>query len=122
MNRKNGAELQSQFAAASVEPFVELVFSEKEGSEDVHYTVRRVPKHVRPLKRGTGLKEESGSVSLIMSDGTEYPSKETDKKLEEIVGLTKNQFMQVAMIAQGEFMALLRAKILMYKKVISENF
>ena len=109
-NRKNGAELQSQFAAASVEPFVELVFSEKEGSEDVHYTVRRVPKHVRPLKRGTGLKEESGSASLIMSDGTEYPSKETDKKLEEIVGLTKNQFMQVAMIAQGEFMALLRAK------------
>ena len=75
----------------------------------MHYTVRRVPKHVRPLKRGTGLKEESGSVSLIMSDGTEYPSKETDKKLEEIVGLTKNQFMQVAMIAQGEFMALLRA-------------
>ena len=110
VNRKNGAELQSQFAAASVEPFVELFFSEKEGSEDVHYTVRRVPKHVRPLKRGTGLKEESGSVSLIMSDGTEYPSKETDKKLEEIVGLTKNQFMQVAMIAQGEFMALLRAK------------
>ena len=110
VNRKNGAELQSQFAAVSVEPFVELVFSEKEGSEDVHYTVRRVPKHVRPLKRGTGLKEESGSVSLIMSDGTEYPSKETDKKLEEIVGLTKNQFMQVAMIAQGEFMALLRAK------------
>lgn len=110
VNRKNGAELQSQFAAASVEPFVELVFSEKEGSEDVNYTVRRVPKHVRPLKRGTGLKEESGSVSLIMSDGTEYPSKETDKKLEEIVGLTKNQFMQVAMIAQGEFMALLRAK------------
>ena len=110
VNRKNGAELQSQFAAASVEPFVELFFSEKEGSEDVHYTVRRVPKHVRPLKRGSGLKEESGSVSLIMSDGTEYPSKETDKKLEEIVGLTKNQFMQVAMIAQGEFMALLRAK------------
>ncbi len=110
VNRKNGAELQSQFAAASVEPFVELVFSEKEGSEDVHYTVRRVPKHVRPLKRGTGLKEESGSVSLIMPDKTEYPSKETDKKLEEIVGLTKNQFMQVAMIAQGEFMALLRAK------------
>lgn len=121
VNRKNGAELQSQFAAASVEPFVELVFSEKEGSEDVHYTVRRVPKHVRPLKRGTGLKEESGSASLIMSDGTEYPSKETDKKLEEIVGLTKNQFMQVAMIAQGEFMALLRAKS-DDKKVIFRKF
>ena len=110
MNKKNGTELQSQFSENSVEPFVELVFSEREGSEDVHYTVRRVPKHIRPLKRGTGFKEESGSVSLIMPDGMEYPSKETDKKLEEIVGLTKGQFMQVAMIAQGEFMALLRAK------------
>lgn len=110
VNKKNGTELQSQFSENSVEPFVELVFSEREGSEDVHYTVRRVPKHIRPLKRGTGFKEESGSVSLIMPDGMEYPSKETDKKLEEIVGLTKGQFMQVVMIAQGEFMALLRAK------------
>lgn len=110
VNKKNGTELQSQFSENSVEPFVELVFSEREGSEDVYYTVRRVPKHIRPLKRGTGFKEESGSVSLIMPDGTEYPSKETDKKLEEIVGLIKGQFMQVAMIAQGEFMALLRAK------------
>ncbi len=45
-----------------------------------------------------------------MPDGTEYPQKETDKKLEEIVGLTKEQFMQVAMIAQGEFMEMLRAR------------
>ena len=45
-----------------------------------------------------------------MPDGMEYPSKETDRKLQEIVGLTKSQFMQVAMIAQGEFMDLLRAK------------
>ena len=110
VNRKNGAELQSQFAAASVEPFVELVFEEQVEGQPALYTVRRVPRHVRPLKRGTGTKEESGSVSLIMPDETEYPLKETDKKLEEIVGLTKNQFMQVAMIAQGEFMALLRAK------------
>ena len=45
-----------------------------------------------------------------MPDGMEYPSKEADSKLREIVGLTKSQFMQVAMIAQGEFMDLLRAK------------
>ena len=56
------------------------------------------------------MKEESESVALTMPDGSEYPQKETDRKLEEIVGLTKSQFMQVAMIAQGEFMELLRAK------------
>ena len=60
-------------------------------------------------------------MSLIMPDGMEYPSKETDKKLEKIVGLTKGQFMQVAMIAQGEFMALLRAKS-DEKRLFSEDF
>ena len=84
--------------------------SEGDGEERRDYTVRRSPRHVRPLKRGTGTKEESGSVSLWMPDGSEYPAKEADRKLEEIVGLTKHQFMQVAMIAQGEFMELLRAR------------
>lgn len=109
-SKKDGAEFQSHFADYDTEPFVELVFSQEEGGEAKVYTVRRVPRHVRPLKRGSGFREESGSVSLIMPDGTEYPRKETDRKLEEIVGLTKGQFMQVAMIAQGEFMELLRAK------------
>ncbi len=109
-NKKDGAELQSQFVDYDVKPFVELVFSEKKGEDTENYVVRRVPRHVRPLKRGSGVREESGSVSLIMPDGTEYPPRETDKKLVEIVGLTKEQFMQVAMIAQGEFMELLRAR------------
>lgn len=109
-NKKDGAELQSQFAGYDVEPFVELTFAEKSREDTESYMVRRVPRHVRPLKRGSGVREESGKVSLIMPDGTEYPQKETDKKIEEIVGLTKEQFMQVAMIAQGEFMELLRAK------------
>ena len=107
-NKKDGMELQSQFAGLEVEPFVELEFSV--GARRDRYTVRRIPRHQRPLKRGRGIKEESGTVSLLMPDGTEYPQKETDRKLEEIVGLTKSQFMQVAMIAQGEFMEMLRAK------------
>ena len=132
-NKKNGAELQSQFVEPGVQPFVELVFSEGDGETREIYTVRRVPRHVRPLKRGSGMKEESGSVILIMPDGSEYPQKETDKKLEEIIGLTKAQFMQVAMIAQGEFMELLRArsddkKVIfrklfhteMYEKIVTE--
>lgn len=109
-NKKDGVELQSQFVDPGVEPYVELLFSKEIHGEEKLYQVRRVPRHIRPLKRGTGSKEESGKVSLILPDGTEYPSKETDKKLEEIIGMTKSQFMQVAMIAQGEFMELLRAR------------
>lgn len=110
INKKDGIELQSQFVGYDTKPYVELEFSEKRGEESEIYTVRRVPKHMRLLKRGSGHTDESETVSLIMPDGSEYPQKETDKKLEEIVGLTKGQFMQVAMIAQGEFMEILRAK------------
>ena len=86
VNRKDGTELQSQFAEAGAEPFVELVFTDGQEEEGGVYTVRRSPRHVRPLKRGKGFREESGKVSLILPDGTEYPPKETDRKLEEIVG------------------------------------
>lgn len=109
-NKKNGAELQSQFVEIGTEPFVSLTFSEKNGTEIDLYTVKRIPRHLRPLKRGSGEKMVSEEVSLTMPDGSEYSQKETDAKLLEIVGLTKEQFMQVAMIAQGEFMELLRAK------------
>lgn len=109
-NKKNGAELQSQFVEIGTEPFVSLTFSEKNGTEIDLYTVKRIPRHIRPLKRGSGEKMVSEEVSLTMPDGSEYSQKETDAKLMEIVGLTKEQFMQVAMIAQGEFMELLRAK------------
>ena len=96
------------------EPYVELVFSEGRDEKREIYTVRRVPRHLKTITRGANKgkpKENTGSVSLIMPDGMEYPSKETDRKLQEIVGLTKSQFMQVAMIAQGEFMDLLLSLI-----------
>ena len=112
MNKKDGVELQSQFADLKMEPFVELTFSEKENGEEKQYTVRRIPRHVRLKNRGSGTTEVKETVSLLLPDGTEYSqnAKETDQKISEIVGLTKSQFMQVAMIAQGEFMELLRAK------------
>ena len=111
-NKKSGNELQSQYAKPELDPFVELTFSEGDGASRQVYTVRRTPRHIRPLKRGTGTKEEKETVSLILPDQTEFSQnkKETDEKLVEILGLTKGQFMQVAMIAQGEFMELLRAK------------
>ncbi len=112
-NKKEGVVLQSQYVDFDCEPFVELTFAEAAGEEYLTYTVHRVPRHLKTITRGAAKgkqREITGSVSLIMPDGTEYPSKETDRKLQEIVGLTKGQFMQVAMIAQGEFMDLLRAK------------
>lgn len=111
-NRKDGTELQSQFASSGTTPYVELVFREGSGDISPVYRVRRIPRHLRPLRKGSGLKEEKETVSLFLPDGSEYSrnQKETDQKIAEIIGLTKSQFMQVAMIAQGEFMELLRAR------------
>ena len=69
------------------EPAVELAFAEGSGENCEIYTVRRVPRHLKTITRGAGKgkqREITGSVSLIMPDGMEYPSKETDRKLQEI--------------------------------------
>lgn len=109
--RSAGPSLMSQFAAPDEEPWVELTFSETRGGEEEIYTVRRSPRHLRPKKRGSGFSEKVERVELILPDGTAFPGsiRETNARLIEIVGLTKAQFMQVSMIAQGEFMKLLRA-------------
>ena len=121
-NKKDGAELQSQFAPG-LEPYVEMTFSEKQRGIDQAFTVRRSPRHLRPRRRGTGSDMAvSETVSLILPDGREYPAKEADGKIVEIVGLTKSQFMQVAMIAQGEFMELLRAKSEDKKEIFRKLF
>ena len=122
-NKKDGAELVSQYASLDLSPFVELVFTERRGGFPEEYTVKRVPRHFRAAKR-KGAKDQSvsESVSLTMPDGSEYPAKETNAKLVEIVGLTKSQFMQVAMIAQGEFMELLRADSNRKKEIFRKLF
>lgn len=121
-NKKEGTVLQSQYTTYETEPYVQLDFS---GGTEI-YSVTRVPRHRKLMTRGeskgVGTREVTGSVSLIMPDGEEYPSKEADNKLQEIVGLTKSQFMQVAMIAQGEFMELLRAKSDVKKVIFRKLF
>lgn len=124
LNKKEGIVLQSQYAALDLEPYVELEFTD--GQEQDIYTVRRVPRHLKKITRGAakgvGTREITGSVTLTMPDGTEYPQKESNGKIQEIIGLTKNQFMQIAMIAQGEFMELLRAKSDDKKKIFRRLF
>ena len=110
-NKKSGEELQSQFTDFGNEPFVEFTFTEKVGSEEEEYRVKRIPRHKRPYKRGReGFTDEKEKVSLFYADDTEYSQnlKETNARIEEIIKLTKSQFMQVSMIAQGEFMEVLR--------------
>lgn len=121
-NKKNGLELQSQFVSYDTEPFVELVFSEKNGGKTEVYTVCREPIHMRFVGKEKKEKRETGKVTLTFQDNTQYMQKDANQKIEEIVGLTKNQFMQVAMIAQGEFRELLTANAEDKKKIMRKLF
>lgn len=113
LNKKTGTLLQSQFASLDVVPYVEFEFSEGYGDDEKIYKIHRTPQHYTYYKAGKKKgqrkdKAEAGTISLIMPDGTEYPSKEANAHIVDIIHLTKEQFMQVAMIAQGEFMDVLR--------------
>ena len=121
-NKKDGAELQSQYTDA--EPYVELTFSQmRDGVENI-YTIRRSPRHRVAYKKKEGYKAIKESVELTLPDQGQYSEnkKEVDQKIEEIIGLNKGQFMQVAMIAQGEFMEVLRAKSDEKKKIFQGLF
>ncbi len=121
-NKKNGKELQSQFVNYYTKPFVELVFSERKGKETKIYTVYREPIHMEFKNPSKEIKQKGTHVALTYENGIQITQKDANQKIEEIVGLTKNQFMQVAMIAQGEFMELLRANAEDKKKIMRKLF
>lgn len=121
---RTGIEMQSQFSDFDVVPFVELIFSEKTDGEDRIFSVKRIPKHFEIKKRGQGTVEKIGEVTLTLPDGNIFigSNDETDKKIAELTGLSKNQFMQTGMIAQGEFMEVLRGETKDKKAIFSKLF
>ena len=130
-NTKKGIDLQSQFVSRRITPYVELTFSERRGGEEQIYRVLRRPSHLSPKGRGTGDKEKQEEVELYRPDGTkavdavgknQKESNPVNREIAEIVGLTKAQFMQVAMIAQGDFIKLIRTETKERKPIFRKIF
>lgn len=100
------AMLRSKYAEAHVPTEVELFF-ENGGQE---YRIRRNPEYERPAKKGGGITLQRAEAELIYPDGRVVTKqKEVNKAVIEILGLDRNQFLQIAMIAQGDFLKLLLA-------------
>lgn len=122
---RDGNMMRSQYAPEDIDTYVEYVFTYR-GEE---YTVRRNPEYMRRGKRNYAdgsprLVKEPARVSLILPDGSEYQGKkrEVDHKIEEIMGLDVDQFTQIAMIAQGDFLKLLHAESKERKRIFSRIF
>ena len=120
---RNGNMMRSQYAQQETETYVELEFLYRGQT----YRVRRNPdyKITKTLKNGK-IREQKvpHSVELTMPDGTVFPEKKnaTDAKIIEILGLTADQFSQIVMIAQGDFLKLLYTKSDERKMIFSKLF
>ena len=97
---------RSKYADAGVSTEVELVFSYA-GKE---YTVRRNPEYDRPKSRGEGFTTQRAEAELHYPDGRVVSKqRDVDAAIRDIMGINRSQFMQIAMIAQGDFLKLLLA-------------
>ena len=120
---RNGNMMRSQYAQPEAETYVELEFLYRGQT----YRVRRNPdyKITKTLKNGK-IREQKvpHSVELTLPDGTVFPEKKnaTDAKIIEILGLTADQFSQIVMIAQGDFLKLLYTKSDERKMIFSKLF
>ena len=109
--------------------YVELEFTDKKGEREYTYVIRRSPRFTRKKLRSKGMTEQESKCTLTLLDETltkaekQYIKKEEiRKKITELIGLNKDEFRQVGMIAQGEFMEFLRSTTGQKKEVFIKLF
>jgi len=117
---RDDSMLRSKYADDDTETFVELEFSCK----DKLYKVRRNPEYVRAKARGAGTTKQTSRAELIMPNGdvVDKSKKEVTKAIEEIIGVDRDQFLQIAMIAQGDFRKVLLCETEERKKIFRQIF
>ena len=105
---RDDSMLRSKYASATTDTFVELTFA----YNGRIYTVRRNPEYERPKTRGEGVTKQLARAELRYPDGriVDKSKKEVTNAIVQIMGIDRDQFLQIAMIAQGYFLKLLLAK------------
>lgn len=118
-NNRSADMLRSKYARAEDPTFVELTFAHGEKE----YTVRRNPEYYRAKKSGTGTTKQLADAILHRPDGEPVTKqKDVDRTIHDIIGLTREQFAQVAMISQGDFRRLLQAETKVRKEIFRDIF
>lgn len=116
---REGGMLRSKYADPETPTFVELEFA----YHDRRYTVRRNPEYTRPSRRGGASVTQKPDAELHTPDGKVITKhREVTNAISEILGVTKNQFCSIAMIAQGDFLKLLLASTEERQKIFRQIF
>ena len=103
-NNREVSMFRSKYADITTPTFVRLVFNYKEKE----YTIERNPEYERAAQRGRGLTKQTAGVKLTLPDGKPLTkTKEVENAINNIIGINREQFCQIAMIAQGDFLKLL---------------
>ena len=111
--------LRSKYARAEDPTYVELTFTY--GGQT--YTVRRNPAYERAKTRGVGTTSQLADAQLTLPDGSVVTKlKDVNRAVQEIIGLSREQFAQVCMISQGDFRRLLEADTETRKKIFKDIF
>ncbi|MET0842653.1 MAG: SMC family ATPase [Mycetocola sp.] len=111
--RYDGAQpkLRSDYCELGDPTWVELEFR----ISGTSYRVRRAPEYERPKKSGSGTTVEKATAELFVKnndrwEGVAARPVDVARELEVILGLTKDQFLQVILLAQNRFQEFLLAK------------
>lgn len=112
--------LRSKYAAIETPTFVTLIF---EYHQKI-YEITRNPEYERPAKRGNKLTVQKAMAQLTFPDGriVDKSTALVTKEIEKIIGVNQDQFKQIAMIAQGEFLKSLLASTEERQKIFREIF
>ena len=112
--------LRCKYADPDTETFVELTFDYGGKS----YTVTRRPAYDLPAKPDGRIPTKKADATLNTADGQLLCTgeKNVDAAIREIIGVDRDQFTQIAMIAQGDFLKLLLADTTERQKIFSKIF
>ncbi len=100
--------VRSDFATPDTKTEVTLRFLQGKNE----YTITRNPAYERPKLRGTGgTTKETAKAEMHCPDGRIVTgARPVTTEVETLLGMTYGQFVQISMIAQGEFLKILTAK------------
>ncbi len=118
-DNRDASMLRSKYADADTPTQVELTFLN--GGKE--YTIKRNPEYDRPTKKGDGFTKQKAEAQLFLPDGNIITKpKEVNSAIRNILGVDREQFSQISMIAQGDFMKLLLADTKQRQGIFREIF
>lgn len=111
---------RSKYASEETPTYVELTFL----YQQKQYHIRRNPEYTRKKAKSEGYTKQKADATLTFPDGRTpvTKSKEVTKAVIDLIGIDRNQFIQIAMIAQGDFLKLLLSKTEDRSKIFREIF